>query len=59
MAANKVNQTRFIPFVILSLVTLIFLIWAMQQCGQSDNEYAMIAEEQARESYLDTIRRNE
>lgn len=56
MAEKKLNQARLIPFVLMSLVTLIFLFWAMRQCDSSGNEYAMIAEEQARQTYLDSIR---
>jgi len=59
MAASKTNNARLIPFVILSVVTLMFLIWAMQQCNRDGGDYAMIAEEKARESYLDSIRRVE
>jgi len=56
MAATKYNQARLIPFVLMSLVTLIFLFWAMRQCDANDGNYAMIAEEQARQTYLDSIR---
>lgn len=56
MAEKKINQGRLIPFVLMSLVTLIFLFWAMRQCDSTGNEYAMIAEEQARQTYLDSIR---
>lgn len=59
MAIKKTNNARLIPFIIMSLLTLIFLIWAMQQCGTSDGDYAMIAEGKARETYLDSIRQVE
>ena len=59
MAEKKLNNARLIPFILMSVVTLVFLIWAMQQCGGGDGDYAMIAEEQARETYLDSIRRQE
>lgn len=59
MATKKPNNARLIPFVIMSLLTLIFLIWAMQQCGSSDGDYAMIAEKEARETYIDSLHRIE
>lgn len=59
MAEKKLNQARLIPFVLMSLVTLIFLFWAMRQCDSSSGEYAMIAEEEARQTYLDSISRIE
>ena len=46
---------RIAPFVLVSLVTLVLLFWAMRSCGDDDREYAMIAEEQARQTYLDSI----
>lgn len=59
MASKKPNYTRLVPFILMSLFTLIFLIWAMQQCGQRDGDYAMIAEKEARESYIDSLQRIE
>lgn len=59
MAEKKLNNARLIPFIIMSLLTLIFLIWAMQQCGSRDGDYAMIAEQQARETYIDSLHRVE
>lgn len=59
MANKKTNNARLVPFIIMSLLTLIFLIWAMQQCGTRDGDYAMIAEGKARETYLDSIRQVE
>lgn len=56
MAAPKTNNARVVPFIIMSLVTLILLIWAMQQCDRADDGYAMIAEEKARQTYIDSIR---
>lgn len=59
MAEKKLNQARLIPFVLMSLVTLIFLFWAMRQCDAAEGDYAMVAEEQARATYLDSVRRIE
>ena len=59
MAETKYNQARLIPFILMSLVTLIFLFWAMKQCDSGADNYEMVAEEKARESYLDSIRRVE
>lgn len=56
MAETKYNQARLIPFILMSLVTLIFLFWAMKQCDSSEDSYAMVAEEKARQTYLDSIR---
>lgn len=56
MAETKYNQARLIPFILMSLVTLIFLFWAMKQCDSSGDNYAMVAEEKARQTYLDSIR---
>lgn len=50
---------RLAPFVLVSLVTLVLLFWAMRSCGDDDREYAMIAEEQARQTYLDSVARAE
>lgn len=59
MAVKKTNNARLVPFIIMSLLTLIFLIWAMQQCSRDDGDYAMVAEREARETYIDTMRRAE
>lgn len=59
MATKKTNNARLVPFILMSLLTLIFLIWAMQQCSRDDGDYAMIAEREARETYIDTMRRAE
>ncbi len=59
MATSKPNNARLIPFILMSLVTLIFLFWAMQQCTSRDGDYAMIAEEEARQTYIDSVRRVE
>ncbi|MEM9930969.1 MAG: SH3 domain-containing protein [Bacteroidota bacterium] len=59
MAKNKFNNARLVPFILMSLVTLICLFWAMQQCSSRDGEYAMIAEEEARQTYIDSVRRLE
>ena len=50
-------NTKLIPFVVMSLVTLVFLFWAMQQCSGGDDEFAMRAEEETRRSYLDSLAR--
>ena len=59
MAKSKLNNARLVPFILMSLVTLIFLFWAMQQCSSRDGDYAMIAEEEARQTYIDSVRRVE
>jgi hypothetical protein len=56
MATKKSTNARIVPFIIMSLVTLIFLFWAMRQCGSGDRDYAMKAEEATRRSYLDSLR---
>lgn len=52
-------NTRLVPFIIVSLITLIFLIWAMQQCNRNSGAYANAAEQAERESYLDSLSRIE
>lgn len=59
MAKSKTNNARLVPFIIMSLVTLIVLFWAMRQCSQNDGEYAMKAEENQRRSYLDSLKKLE
>ncbi len=56
MAKTKYNNARLIPFILMSIVTLIFLFWAMRQCSNGGPAYAMKAEEDSRRSYLDTLR---
>ena len=56
MAKTKYNYYRLVPFVLLSITTLIFLFWAMRQCTGGGPAYAMAAEEATRRSYLDTLR---
>lgn len=56
MAQPKYNNARLVPFILMSIVTLIFLFWAMRQCSPNDHEFAMQAEEETRRSYLDTLR---
>ena len=54
---TKYNNARLVPFILMSIVTLIFLFWAMRQCSGGDTDYAMQAEEEAtRRTYLDTLR---
>lgn len=56
MATKKSsNNARVTPFIIMSLITLIFLFWAMRQCSASDRDYAMKAEEATRRGYLDSL----
>ncbi len=52
------NPNR-VAFAILSLGMLIFLIWAARQCGDNDRQYAMIAEQKARQHYLDSLQQAE
>lgn len=56
MSQPKYNNARLVPFILLSLTTLICLFWAMRQCSSSSPEYAMETEEATRRSYLDTLR---
>lgn len=58
--AKKLNTSR-VTLVVLSLFTLIFLIWAMRSCDNNAEatKYAMVQEAEARQSYLDSIQRAE
>lgn len=47
-----------VPFILVSLVTLIFLIWAMRRCNARSEDYAMVEEQTARERYLEEQRRD-
>lgn len=38
---------------------LLFMIYALNKCGSEDAEYAMVAEENARKNYLDSLQRAE
>lgn len=49
------NTSRLTPYLLLSLVTIFFLFWAARQCSGNEREYAMIAEEAAKRSYLDSL----
>ena len=51
----KYNNARLVPFLLMSIVTLIFLFWAMRQCGSADPDYANQTEESERRRYLDTL----
>ena len=51
MASRSTSQ--LVPFILVSLVTLIFMIWAMRQCNENGNDYAMIEEQETREDYLE------
>ncbi|WP_116108415.1 SH3 domain-containing protein [Lewinella sp. IMCC34191] len=53
MATPKRTSTQWFPFVIVSLVTLLFMVWAMRQCNANDGDYAMIEEQETREDYLE------
>lgn len=57
------NKTRLNPnriaFAVLSLLMLVFLILAVRKCGGNDKQYAMLAEQKAREHYLDSLQRAE
>ena len=53
MASQKRSTPQLVPFVIVSLVTLFFMIWAMRQCSANDSDYAMIEEQTTREDYLE------
>ena len=57
MAAESRAANRFTPYVIIAVLTGVLLIWAVRSCSGDDREYAMIAEERARESYLDSLAR--
>ena len=53
MATNKRSNTQWVPFVLVSFVTLFFMIWAMRQCNANDSDYAMLEEQETREDYLE------
>lgn len=53
--ATETSKSKLVPFVLMSLVTLIFLFWAMRQCSTTDNDGAMRAEEETRRAYLDSL----
>lgn len=55
---TSLNNNR-VALVILSLCMLLFMIYALNQCGDEDAEYAMVAEENARKNYLDSLQRAE
>lgn len=54
--AKKLNSTR-VTLVVLSVFTLIFLIWALRSCNNSAEiaQYAMVQEAEARQNYLDSL----
>lgn len=60
MATQKksLNPTR-VGMVVVSLLMLVFLIWAARSCGEGSGNYAMVAEERARQNYLDSLQRAE
>jgi hypothetical protein len=53
MPAPKRSSSQWIPFVIVSFLTLGFMVWAMRQCNANDGDYAMIEERVFRENYLE------
>jgi hypothetical protein len=53
MPAPRRSTTQWVPFVIVSLLTLGFMVWAMRQCSANDGDYAMIEERTTREDYLE------
>ncbi|WP_238750851.1 SH3 domain-containing protein [Neolewinella maritima] len=54
MAKRPARSTsQLVPFVIVSLVTLFFMLWAMRRCSANDSDYAMIEERNTREDYLE------
>ncbi|OAV43741.1 SH3 domain-containing protein [Lewinella sp. 4G2] len=55
MSKTKYNNARLVPFILMSIVTLIFLFWAMRQCSSSDPATANQVEETERRRYLDTL----
>lgn len=55
---TKLNPNR-VAFAVLSLLMLVFLIWAVRKCGGDDSQYAMLAEQKARAHYLDSLQRAE
>lgn len=58
--AKKLNTSR-VTLVIISLLTLIFLIWALRSCEDDaeNREAAMVREAEARQNYLDSLQRAE
>ncbi|THH37659.1 SH3 domain-containing protein [Neolewinella litorea] len=53
MASPQRSTSQFVPFILVSLVTLVFMIWAMRRCNENDSDYAMIEEQATREDYLE------
>ncbi|MEO0688027.1 MAG: hypothetical protein AAFY76_23960, partial [Cyanobacteria bacterium J06649_11] len=53
---KKLNTSR-VTLVTLSVLTLVFMIWALRSCSQSDEiaQYAMVQEAEARQNYLDSL----
>ena len=51
MATRSTSQ--LVPFILVSLVTLVFMIWAMRRCSANENNYAMLEERETREDYLE------
>ncbi|WP_116128419.1 SH3 domain-containing protein [Lewinella sp. IMCC34183] len=47
------STPQLVPFIMVSLVTLIFMIWAMRRCSANESNYAMIEEQETREDYLE------
>lgn len=54
MATPPARSTpQLVPFVLVSLVTLFFMIWAMRRCSANDGDYAMLEERNTREDYIE------
>ncbi len=55
---SSLNQNR-VGLVTVSLLMVLFLIWSVRSCSDERAEYAMIAEEEARQNYLDSLQQAE
>lgn len=51
--ATKRSNSQLVPFVIVSIVTLVFMIYAMRKCSANDSDYAMIEERETRDDYIE------
>ena len=47
------SRSQLVPFVLVSLATLFFMLWAMRRCSANDSDYAMIEERNTREDYIE------
>ncbi|MGB3545676.1 MAG: SH3 domain-containing protein [Saprospiraceae bacterium] len=55
MARKSAAPRLRIEFVLTAVVLLVFMIWASRSCNSTRAEYAMIAEEEARRAYEDSV----